>query len=278
MFSQFGTRAVVSASDTLLYNPPGENVVTTNPVRVFPDLMQILANNTNAGTGACPTASTTPTGPDVDCYSNFLPTADYVGFAGGNASSPSLNFKLTARDGKGGVNSATTQLLLATGAGPFLVTSPNTAVTLDGTSTQTATWDVANNNVAPVSTVNVKTTLSTDGGLTYPTTLSASAPNTGSKAVVLPNVATAMARMKVEAPGNVYFDVGNANFTIRLTADLNNDGVVNCAAVAIVKASFGKSTGKPGFNPVGDVNIDGICNIKDLAYVTQRLPAGTSCP
>ena len=34
---------------------------TTNPTRVFPDMVQILANNTNAETGACPTASATPT-------------------------------------------------------------------------------------------------------------------------------------------------------------------------------------------------------------------------
>jgi len=271
LFRQFGTRANVTEPNSLLYNSPGENAVTTDPTRVFPDLLQILAGNTNAETGTCAAGN-------VDCFSEFLPTAAYVGFAGVNASPLSLNFKLTARDGNGGVNSTTTQLLLATGAGPFLVTSPNTAVTLDGTTSQTVTWSVANTNVAPVSTSNVKITLSTDGGLTYPITLAASTPNTGSRAVVLPNLNSTTARVKVEAVGNVFFDVSNANFTIRLTGDLNNDGAVSCADVAIVKASLGKSTGQPGFNPVADVNGDGIVNIKDLAYVTQRLPAGTSCP
>ena len=72
------------------------------------------------------------------------------------------------------MNSATTKLTLAPGAGPFLVTSPNTAVSVDSGSTQTVTWSVANTNVAPVNTANVHITLSTDGGLTYPILLAAS--------------------------------------------------------------------------------------------------------
>ncbi len=50
---------------------------------MFPDLPQILANNTNAVTGTCPdpppqpptgNASNVPI-PTIDCYSEFLPTA-----------------------------------------------------------------------------------------------------------------------------------------------------------------------------------------------------------
>ena len=54
-----------------------------------------------------------------------------------------IDFRLFARDGRGGVNSADTTLLLATGTGPFLVTSPNTTVTYKGGSSQTVTWNVA---------------------------------------------------------------------------------------------------------------------------------------
>ena len=54
LFRQFGTAANVSATDTLLTPSPGLNAVTTNPTRVFPDLGQILANNTNAVTGHVP--------------------------------------------------------------------------------------------------------------------------------------------------------------------------------------------------------------------------------
>jgi hypothetical protein len=220
LFRQFGIAANVSASDTLLYNSPGENLATTNPTRVFPDMNQILANQTNAETGVCPAS-------DVICFSEFLPTAAYVGFAGTNASPLSLHFRVTVRDGRGGVNSngaSQTTLLLATTAGPFLVTSPNTAVSYLGGSTQTVTWDVANTNIAPVSTTNVMISLSTDGGFTYPTVLAASTANDGSEPVAIPNISTTTARIKIEAVGNIYFDVSNANFTIEQAPVLSAAG------------------------------------------------------
>lgn len=277
LFRQFGTAAIVSNADTLLYGSPGENLVTTNPTRVFPDMAQILANNTNAETGACPLLNATaPTASEIDCFSEFLPTAAYVGTANVNASPASLNFRLTARDGRGGVNSANTQLILAPNAGPFLVTSPNTAVTMDS-GRQTVTWAVANTNVAPVSTANVKITLSTDSGLSFPTVLAASTPNTGSAVVTLPAVATTKARIKVEAVDNVFFDVSNADFTIKVAGDLNGDGAVTCADVAIVRSSMGKRTGQPAFDARADIDKNGVVDVRDLAYVTQRLPAGTTC-
>jgi hypothetical protein len=280
LFRQFGQRAIVNSADTLEYQSPGENTVTADPTRVFPDMKQILANNTNAESGACPTASPTPTADQIECFSEFLPTAAYVGFAGVNASPASLNFKLTARDGRGGVNSAITTLVLAPAAGPFLVTAPNTAVTLDAGVPQTVSWSVANTNVAPVSTSNVRITLSADGGATWPYELAASTPNTGSASVVLPRVATNAARIKVEAVGNVFFDVSNANFTINLPpvpGDVDGDGAVSCADVSIVKALIGKRSGQAGFDARADVNKDNVIDIRDLSYVNARLPKGTSC-
>jgi hypothetical protein len=276
LFRQFGLRAVVNGNDTLEYASAGENTTTSDPSRVFPDMAQILANNTNAETGACPTASSTPTAAQIECFSEYLPTAAYVGFAGVNASPASLHFKLTARDSRGGVNSAITTLVLAPAAGPFLVTSPNTAVTLDAGIPQTVTWSVANTNVAPVSTSNVRITLSTDGGITWPYELAASTPNTGSASVVLPRVATTSARIKVEAVGNVFFDVSNANFSISLPpvpGDVDGDG----ADTAIVRAAYGKRIGQAGFDARADVVKDNLIDARDLAYVTQRLPKGTSC-
>ena len=60
--------------------------------------------------------------------------------------------------------------------------------------------------------------------------------------------------------------------------DLNNDGVVNCVDIAIVKASFGKKLGQAGYDPRADVNNDGVVDVRDLAVVSQHLPAGTKCP
>ncbi|TCO57362.1 M12 family metallo-peptidase [Actinocrispum wychmicini] len=221
LFRQFGTAAVVTAADALKYYSPGENAVNTNPTRDFPDLAQIAANNTNAKTGACPAAPPPPTSGGatnvpadvIDCYSEFLPTSDWVGLD----NSRTLHFRLTARDGRlngGGVGHADTTLTLAPSAGPFLVTSQGTPSVYAGGSTQTVTWDVAGTNAAPVNAANVKISLSTDGGLTFPHVLAASTANNGSATVALPNVPTTKGRIKIEAVGNVFFDLNDADITI----------------------------------------------------------------
>jgi virginiamycin B lyase len=60
--------------------------------------------------------------------------------------------------------------------------------------------------------------------------------------------------------------------------DLNGDGAVNCADINVVRSSFGKTVGQPGYNPVADVNHDGVVNVKDLSWVSQYLVPGTQCP
>jgi len=60
-------------------------------------------------------------------------------------------------------------------------------------------------------------------------------------------------------------------------ADVNGDGVVNCADLEIVKSAFGKKAGDPGFDSRADINGDGIVNILDLSAVARALPAGTVC-
>ncbi len=216
LFAMFPQSGQISDADSLLYDSPGENHLTNDPTRVFPDLQQILDNNTNADTGSCPPGPIAQPVPQAstECYMEFLPTSDYVGVPGVNADPLSLHMRFTARDGRGGSNFADTTLLLANTAGPFLVTSPNTAVSLPGDSTQTVTWDVANTNAAPVSAANVRISLSVDSGHTYPYVLAASTPNTGSASVVLPMVGTTHARVKIEAVDNVFFDVSNADFAI----------------------------------------------------------------
>ncbi len=60
--------------------------------------------------------------------------------------------------------------------------------------------------------------------------------------------------------------------------DVNNDSVVNCADVNVIKAAFGKRIGDAGFNPAADLNSDNIINVRDLSMLTRQLPAGVSCP
>jgi hypothetical protein len=206
LFRVFGTAAAVTPADTLLSPSPGENVAGTLPVRVFPDLAQVLADNTNAATGSCPAAPLTPA--KVDCYSEFLPTSAYTS---------AMHFRLTARDGNalaGGVGHGDTTVTVAPAAGPFRVTSQASASTVNAGAPLTVTWSVAGTNAAPVSAANVRITMSTDGGLTFGRLVTPATPNDGSQVVFLPNADTTQARIRIEGAGSVFFDVNRAAFTV----------------------------------------------------------------
>jgi hypothetical protein len=215
LFRQFGTAAIVSPEGTLMSPSPGENAAGPDPTRIFPDMAQIVAGETNAATGTCPdaTGSAPVALPIVNCYSEFLPTADWVGIAHDRT----MHFRLTARDGNpvaGGVDFADTAVKIDPDAGPFLVTSQSTRSTVTGGTRLPVTWDVAGTSAPPVGASKVTIRLSLDKGKTFPVVLAASTPNDGSKKVTLPNVTAAHARVMVEAAGNVFFDLSDANLKI----------------------------------------------------------------
>jgi DNA-binding beta-propeller fold protein YncE len=60
--------------------------------------------------------------------------------------------------------------------------------------------------------------------------------------------------------------------------DLDGNNQVGCSDVALVTASFGKRSGQLGFKPIADTNADGVIDVRDLQFITQKLPAGTRCP
>jgi len=129
------------------------------------------------------------------------------------STSRTMMFMVTARDIRGGIASAQTQIYVNGTAGPFTVTSPNTAVTWTGGTQQTVTWNV---NGTQALAANVSIQLSINCGSSY-TVLSAATPNDGSEVVTVPaGTSATCARIKVEAVGSVWFDVSDANFTIVL--------------------------------------------------------------
>ena len=173
---------------------------TTSGTRLFPSLQYIL-NNANVppatygtcGAGACLTGELLP------------------------AIARSMTFQVVARDNRangGGIATATSVVTVDGASGPFAVTAPNTAVSVAGGSSLNVTWNVAGTTATPVNAANVKISLSTDGGNTFPIVLYASTPNDGTHSVTLPNLPTTTARIKVEAVGNIFFDVSDTNFTI----------------------------------------------------------------
>jgi hypothetical protein len=155
-----------------------------NPTRIIPQLPDLLANQTQKRDEKLPTTSR------------------------------ELNFKVTVRDNIFGGHGFDDMKIdvIDSGAG-FEVTAPNTAVSFPGGSTQMVTWNIANSTIPEINTTHVNIGLSTDGGNTY-VLLATNVPNDGSESVVIPNVNSTTARIKVEAVGNIFFDISNENFTI----------------------------------------------------------------
>lgn len=177
----------------------------TNGARTFPSLQYILNNaNVPPPTYDCGTMPQCLTG-------EILP-----------AITRTMNFQVLVRDNRangGGINTATATVNIDGNSGPFNITAPNTAVSVNGGSSQTVTWNVANTIAAPVNTANVRILLSTDGGNTFPNILINTTPNDGSETIFVPNTATTQARIKVESVGNIFFDISDANFTISALAE-----------------------------------------------------------
>ncbi len=193
------------------YNP------STSTVRYFPKMSSVL-------TGATTTAGTELT---VEALSSVART---------------LNFRLTVRDNHAGGpanNSDDAIVTVNATAGPFTVSSPNTAVSYVGGSSQTITWNVAGTTANGVNTANVDILLSTDGGTTFPVTLLAATPNDGTQAVTIPNTAGTLNRIMVKGTNHIFFDVSNTNFTI--TAG-SSDTVAPSAPATLAAAGTTQTT------------------------------------
>ncbi len=155
---------------------------TTDNFRIFPQLSDILSNTNTIG--------------------EILP-----------AICRELNFRLTVRDNVlegGGVEWDQVTLDVDCSKGPFAITNMNAPTTLCP-GLNTISWSVnSTEDIAP--TVNIL--LSYDGGLTFSELLLAGTPNDGSQEVDIPCTFSSTARFKVEAVGNIFFDISNANVTV----------------------------------------------------------------
>ena len=199
---------------------------TTGGTRTFPRLQYILNN-----------ANVPPTTTGGRLTGEILPSIGRT-----------MLFQVIVRDnhaGGGGVRSRFGIIGIDETSGPFAITSPETAVTWATNSAQTVTWSVAGTNTGAVNVANVKISLSTDGGNTFPFVLAESTPNDGSETITVPSLGlgTNQARIKVEAVGNIFFDISGVNFniisfapTVRSLFDYDGDGK---ADISVFRSSNG---------------------------------------
>ncbi len=130
-----------------------------------------------------------------------------------------IKYRLYVRDNNPGCGGAAQQEIsfeVDGNAGPFIITSQNTATTWTAGTSQTITWNVANTDNANVNVQTVNIRLSKDGGYTWPYLLASETDNDGSETVNIPaGAVSSTARIKVEAVGNIFFDINNADIDVQ---------------------------------------------------------------
>ena len=151
-------------------------------------------------------------------YNNVLLNKLSTTWESVSAIARTLHFKLTGRDnaalGSRQTNSDEMIVTVNATTGPFEITSQNVGDMswFQGTN-QTITWNVNGTNVLPGST-NVNIKLSTDGGITFPTTLVANTPNDGSQIITVPNLTATNCRILIEPTANIYYAINSMPFAI----------------------------------------------------------------
>jgi hypothetical protein len=172
-------------------------VPSTSSSRTFPQLSTILSNTSDSA--------------------ERLPTL-----------SRTMEFRVTTRDNRvdgGGVESDDVEITVLNTGAPFAITSPNAGLTWSSGSTQTVTWNVAGTDLAPIGVAEVNILMSTDGGQTFPIALAGNTANDGSATVAIPNVApSSEVRLKIEAVGNIFFDISNTDLTVTPSPATNDFG------------------------------------------------------
>ena len=210
-----------------------------SPIRYFPKVSVVALGNYTSTQG------------------EYLPTTPQT-----------LQFRLTARDNKmggGGVCYGISNITIDN-LGPFLVTYPDISNIVWNVNTlQTITWDLGGTDQSPIACDSVRILISYNSGNTY-SVLVNSTPNDGAELILVPTLAATnnTCRIKIESIGNVFYDIGNNNFTISTSNPGNGDvGVYNLSRNNPIGLSVWPNPFKNDFNfAVGNLNADRITNLK----------------
>ncbi len=136
-----------------------------------------------------------------------------------------MTFRFIARDnnpGGGTADWSEVEFFATQDAGPFRVTSPNTAMTFEVGQVIDVTWDVANTDGDLVNCQKVSIYLSTNAGLMGENdlyTLASNVANDGLQTVTIPNTPADYTRIIVRADDNIFYDMSNQDCNIVAPAE-----------------------------------------------------------
>ncbi|MBA4853529.1 reprolysin-like metallopeptidase [Emticicia sp. BO119] len=284
-FTLTGSATDPNVSDVLSYAWEEYDIATSNDKGAF-------GSSTN-GNGGYSAVNSTASAPLFRSKISNVPTRTFpaLNFILNSANNPadnegedlpqaarSMKFRLTVRDNKangGGVDSDET-IITVNNSGPFLITTQNSATLwiYNGTNTANILWSVNNTNIAPINCANVKISLSTDGGQTFPVVLAASTPNDGSHTITIPNNLTSTARIKVEAIGNIFFDINNVNITITNSCSPETSNVIPFNSVSQQVGSANLNLSLSGVGSVVSSFAGTIANTDPTTTITVKNNSG----
>ncbi|HHQ4447825.1 TPA: reprolysin-like metallopeptidase [Aeromonas hydrophila] len=133
-----------------------------------------------------------------------------------------LNFRLTVRDGKGGVASDDMKVQVVNTGSAFRLIAP-LGVSLTPGASQAVSWDVAGTTLAPISCSKVDLFLTQNEGTSW-SSLAVSQPNSGSATVTLPADLASAARLKVACSDNIFFAISPAKLPVAQSGGSSGGG------------------------------------------------------
>ncbi|QHJ11835.1 hypothetical protein FX988_02071 [Paraglaciecola mesophila] len=125
-----------------------------------------------------------------------------------------LTFRITAKDNRGGVDTADVTLDVTNTGSAFTVTQPTGTSVWQGNTAQTIAWNTASTQNAPINCQSVAINADLDGDNVFDSVLISDTPNDGEQVIFAPNTITANARVMVSCVDNVFYAVNPGSFTI----------------------------------------------------------------
>ncbi len=139
-----------------------------------------------------------------------------------------INFRLTVRDNKGGVNNDSMVVNSVANSSGFTILQPNPTNGWVENGSVLLRWKTGGSDVAPISCSSIDVEISNDAGSNF-TDLLSGIGNDGIHAFILSQPIGNQYRLRLSCPGNIFYAVNRSNFSITsatsTAADSDGDGM-----------------------------------------------------
>lgn len=125
-----------------------------------------------------------------------------------------LNFRLSVRDGQGGVAYDDMRITVVNTGEAFAVTEPSTGALWEAGQQKLVRWSVAGTDAAPINCDQVDIALSSDAGTSFDLVLAEGTPNDGEAEVLVPNSTNTAARVKIQCSNNIFYALNSGGIEV----------------------------------------------------------------